>query len=50
MTHPFGPDDGLVVVQSELSGPLGSTMVRLAVDMEAHVLCIDFRRSTVSLT
>ena len=35
MTQPFDPDQGLVVVQSELFGPSGSIVLRLAVDTGA---------------
>ena len=35
MTHPFDPGRGLIVVQSELFGPSGSIVLRLAVDTGA---------------
>lgn len=41
MTDPFDPRRGLVVVQSELFGPSGSVVVRLAVDTGATMTTLN---------
>ena len=41
MTQPFDPHEDLVVVESELLGPLGSTTVYLAVDTGATMTTLN---------
>jgi len=35
VTYPFDPESGLIVVQTELTGPSGSAVLRLALDTGA---------------
>jgi aspartyl protease family protein len=42
VSYPFNPDHGLIVVQSELFGPSGSMVLRLALNTGATVTMINF--------
>lgn len=41
MTHPFDPTRGIIVVQAELFGPVGSTILSLALDTGATATMIN---------
>ena len=41
MSHAFDPDQGLIVVRAELSGPSGDVVLRLALDTGASTTLIN---------
>lgn len=41
MTYPFDPEDGLIVVQTELMGASGSAILRLALDTGATTTLVN---------